>query len=395
VAADRPWVNLVEEAMRSPPARRGDPIEAVDTPALIVDLPALESNLREAAARVSAFGVALRPHAKAHKCVEIARRQIAAGAVGICCQKTEEAQVFVNAGITDVLISNEVVGAAKAKRVAALARQARIAVCVDHPGPLAELAQAAQAAGVTLEVLIEVDVGQGRCGVTEVGQALALAREIRRLQPAVMLCGLQAYHGGAQHLRVPQARADAIARACATAGRFRDALQAEGFACPTITGAGTGTLTLELESGLYTEVQPGSYALMDADYAANERGAHDPVFSQALGLLASVVSARNGHAVLDAGLKATSAESGLPVCREPGWVSRSISDEHLVLKADPARGALGAAGVSANTALLPGDRVMLTPAHCDPTVNLHDWLVVVQEGLVVDLWPVDARGALG
>lgn len=364
------------------PARPGDALDRVDTPALLLDLDLFEANLQALHARVLPTGVKIRSHGKAHKCPSIALRQIAAGAVGLCCQKTAEAEVFVDAGIGDVLISNEVVGASKAARVAALARRARVGVCVDHPDPVRTLGAAARAAGVRLDALIEVDVGQGRCGVQSPEEAVALARAIAD-QPALRLRGLQAYYGSAQHLRKPDERAQAIARAAALVRGVRDALAAAGHVCEEITGGGTGTWVHEVASGLYTEIQPGSYVLMDVDYARNETGADDLRFAQALQLLATVISARPGHAVLDAGLKALAVDSGPPLVRDLPWSAQSVSDEHTVLKAEPG-----------GAALAVGDRVRLIPGHCDPTVNLHDWIVAVRGDHVEAVWPIAARGAL-
>ncbi len=199
------------------------------------------------------------------------------------------------------------------------------------------------------------------------------------------LRGLQAYHGSAQHKRTPQARREAIAQASQKAAAARDALLAAGFACPVITGGGTGTFELEAASGLYTEVQPGSYVLMDADYFANEPDPQAPLLRPVLEVLCQVISVRPGQVVLDGGLKAFAVDSGLPVPRAEGWRAASISDEHLVLRTKPEASA-APIGI--------GDHVRLLTGHCDPTVNLHDWIVVHQAGKVVDVWRVDARGAL-
>jgi D-serine deaminase-like pyridoxal phosphate-dependent protein len=336
---------------------------------------------------VAPTGVALRAHGKAHKCVEIARRQVAAGAVGVCCQKVAEAEVFVAGGIGDVLVSNQVVAPAKLHRLARLSRQAIVGVCVDHPAQVAALAQAAREEDGRIAVLIEVDVGGGRCGVLEPVQAVEIAGLVRAEAPWLTLRGLQAYHGRAQHRRSPQERREAIAQASARAAATRDALRAAGFDCPVVTGAGTGTYPLEAASGVYTELQPGSYVLMDADYFANEADPSAPALRQALAVRCQVISERPGQVVLDGGLKAFSVDSGLPKPCLPGWKAVSISDEHLVLRPDGE----GAAGAPAPRL---GDTLDVVPGHCDPTVNLHDWLVVHRAGRVVDCWPVDARGAI-
>ncbi len=365
------------------PARAGDSIADVDTPALLLDLDAFQANLAAVHRRVEQAGLALRPHGKAHKCPEIARRQLAAGAVGLCVQKIAEAEVFVAAGVPDVLVSNEVIGERKADRVAQLARRARVAVCVDHALQVAQLAAAARRREATIDVLIELDVGQGRCGVLTPAQAVALAQAIAGHAPALRLRGLQAYHGRAQHLRAPEERAATIETSARRAREARDALRAGGYACEVITGGGTGTYVNELASGVWTEVQPGSYVLMDADYARNAPDARAPTLAQALYGLCSVISARPGHAVLDGGLKTFAVDSGPPVPMAIGWGVANVSDEHTVLTAHAADA----------EPLAVGDRLRLVPGHCDPTMNLHDWLVVTRGDRVEDVWPIAARGA--
>lgn len=366
-----------------PPARAGDPIQEVDTPALLLDLDAFEANLSAVHARVLAAGLRLRAHGKAHKCASIGRLQVAAGAVGLCCQKVGEAEAFVDGGIDDVLVSNVIVGAGKAARLAALAGRARVGVCVDSALQVEQLADAARAAGTTLGVFIEVDVGGRRCGVVDVPETLALAAMIRDRAPALSFRGLQAYHGPAQHLRTPRERRDAIASAARIAAAHRDALVAAGFACDEITGGGTGSHPNEIASGLYTEIQAGSYALMDRDYAANAPDPGVAALAQALEVLCTVITSRAGHFVVDAGLKALAVDSGLPAAREPGWRVRGLSDEHAVLlpEGDARRPPVG-------------EKIRLVPSHCDPTVNLHDWIVAHRDGRVDAVWPVEARGAL-
>ncbi|HWS73593.1 MAG TPA: alanine racemase, partial [Quisquiliibacterium sp.] len=252
------------------PASPGDPLDEVDTPALLLDLDAFEANMGAVHRFVAERGGRVRAHGKAHKCPEIARRQVAAGAVGLCCQKVGEAEVFVRAGIADVLVSNVIVGEPKARRLARLAREARVGVCVDSPLQVAQLGEAAREARAVVEVLIEIDTGMLRCGVVEPAEAIALAQAVAAHRPWLRLRGLQAYQGRAQHLRTPAERAGAIARAAERVALFRAALEGAGHACDEVTGGGTGTYPLELGSGAWTEVQPGSYVLMDADYAANE-----------------------------------------------------------------------------------------------------------------------------
>jgi len=385
----------------APPAAPGDPLGCIDTPALVLDLDAFEANVAALHAHAAARGVRVRAHGKAHRCPEISRMQIAAGAVGVCCQKVGEAEGFAEAGIADILVSNEIVDAAKLDRLARLARRVRLAVCVDHPDAVAALARACVMARARIDVLIELDVGQGRCGVTTIDQAVALARAVAAASPALRLRGLQAYHGSAQHLRTAQARSQAIAAAARRAGLARDTLRSAGFGCDEVSGGGTGTFAHEAASGVYTEIQPGSYALMDLDYRANEPDVTAPALRQAMGVMMSVMSVRAGHAVLDGGLKAVSVDSGPPALRLPGWQVRGVSDEHTVIEpAEAGREAPTSDGGAASAPApllshLPtlGQRCVLDPGHCDPTVNLHDWVVAYRGDRVEAVWPVLPRGA--
>ena len=364
--------------------KKGDRIESLDTPCLLLDLDVFERNLSRLEQSITGKKVRLRPHAKSHKCPEIARRQIARGAVGICCQKVSEAQAFVEAGITDVLISNEVVGEKKIARLIDLAARATISVCVDDAANASDMSQAAAKAGVTIGVLIEMDVGAKRCGVTSIDGALTLAKHIASL-PGLKLLGLQAYHGPAQHYRTPSERESAIAKASELARSAAELLKSNGLTCQVITGAGTGSYVCEANSGVFNEIQPGSYIFMDADYAKNQTAPKgEPLFEHSLFVLSSVMSAtRPGHAVVDAGLKASSVDSGLPqVAERPEVRYVMANDEHGVL------------AFPDSVCLKLGDRIKLIPGHCDPTVNLYNELIVIQKGVVVDIWPISARGAL-
>jgi D-serine deaminase-like pyridoxal phosphate-dependent protein len=371
--------------MQRMPARPGDSVASIDTPALVVDLDPFERNLELMANAVRASGVALRPHGKAHKCPDIAKRQVAFGAIGICCQKVDEAAAFVEVGIRDVLVTNEIVVPAKLARLAGLARTATIGVLADDAGVVGAISASAAKAGVTIDVLVEIDVGAHRCGVEPGAPALALARAIQA-SPGLRFRGLQAYHGAAQHVRAPAERRATIAAAVELARVTRDLVVRAGIACPTITGAGTGTWQLERDSGIYTELQPGSYVFMDADYGRNALAQDDHAFEHSL-FVASTVMSRPvpERAIIDAGLKAFAFDSGPPAVHAArGFEYVSASDEHGVLRID--------AGV---TGPAIGERVWLVPGHCDPTVNLYDWIVGVRGDRVECVWPVAARGALG
>jgi D-serine deaminase-like pyridoxal phosphate-dependent protein len=289
---------------------------------------------------------------------------------------------MVDGGVGDVLVSNEVVGRAKLARLAELAKRAHLSVCVDDPGNAGDLDDAARAAGVRLDVLVEVNVGANRCGVEPGTPALGLARVVAGARN-LRFAGIHAYQGAAQHLRTVAERSAAIALAADKARRTRELLEDEGLECECVTGAGTGTFLYEKASGVWTELQPGSYIFMDADYGRNAWEGF-PSFAQSLYILTTVMSASApGRAVVDAGLKAHSVDSGNPlVAGRPGIEYVRASDEHGVLKVS-----------SGARAPALGEKLRLVPGHCDPTVNLYDWLVCCRGERVEALWPIAARGA--
>lgn len=361
------------------------PIEDVETPALIVDLAAYEDNLDRMAELTGAAGLKLRPHAKTHKSPLVALDQIVRGAVGVCCQKVSEAEVMVQGGVRDVYVSNQVIGRLKQERLAALARQAKIAVCVDDAGSIVDLSGMAQAYGADIRVMVEIDVGGERCGVEPGVAAVPLAQAILEA-PGLHFGGLQAYHGRAQHIYEFASRGEAVRSAADKTRTTLAALEAEGIACPEVTGGGTGSLAHDIDLGLLAETQAGSYIFMDADYGCvqPEAGSNQSVFAHSLFVLVTVMSrVKPSLAVVDAGLKAIAFDSGPPhVWQRAGVHYRGPSDEHGELELE--------SGV--NLAL--GERLLLVPGHCDPTVNLYDWYVGVRDGRVERLWPVAARGAL-
>ena len=368
----------------APPARQGMPLAEVDTPALLLDLEAFERNLDRLDNTLAGTGIRVRPHAKSHKCPEIALRQMARGAIGVCCQKVSEAEAMVEGGVMNVLVANEVIGAPKLVRLAALARRARVSVCVDDVQNVADIDSAARAAGVKIDVLVEVNVGANRCGVEPGQPAVNLAQRIVAAKH-LRFAGLHAYQGAAQHARTPAERKAAIATAVQYVRDTMDALQVHGLKPEIITGAGTGTYLLEAASGVYNEIQPGSYIFMDADYNRNLGDDGRPLqnFEQSLYVWTTVMShATAGRAVVDAGLKALSVDSGMPLVADlPGVEFLKASDEHGVLK------------LPQRSQLRVGDKIRLIPGHCDPTVNLYDWIVGLRSNKVECLWPITARGA--
>lgn len=367
-----------------PPAEPGMSLEDVDTPALVIDLSLFEKNMDVMAQAARDGGVALRPHGKTHKCAVIGQQQMARGAVGICVQKVDEAEALVNGGIADVLVCNEVVSEGKLRRLASLARQARIGICADDAENVEKLSVVAQSFGVVLRVLVEIDAGAERCGIAAGKPAADLARLIEDL-PSLKFGGLQAYHGSAQHMRTPEERYRAIDGIVDKVNQTRAALQAEGLPCPTVTGGGTGTYPLEIVSGVYTEIQVGSYVFMDADYGRNfgDDGLPSRCFEQSLFVYATVMSRPCGsRAVVDAGLKAISMDSGPPLVQEMlGLEYVFKGDEHGMIRLP-----------KSFTGLHIGSKVLLVPGHCDPTVNMHDYFVGIRDGRVESVWPIAGRG---
>jgi 3-hydroxy-D-aspartate aldolase len=365
------------------PATIGMKLEDVDTPCLIVELDALERNIAKMGRFMRERGVRHRAHAKTHKSSDIAIAQIEkGGACGVCCQKVSEAEALVNAGLRDVLVSNQVVAKTKIERLAALATRARVIVCVDDAGNIDDLSAAATDHGVTIECLVEIDVGAGRCGVEPGAPAVALAQRIARA-PGLKFSGLQAYQGGAQHVRDFTARKQLIETAVQLTATTVRMLADAGLACDIVAGAGTGTFQMEAMSGVYNELQCGSYVFMDADYqrVKDAGGQFLSDFENSLFIYTSVMSkVKPDKAICDAGLKAQSVDSGMPVVFGRTDVEYiKCSDEHGVIS-DPA-----------NTLRL-NDKLKLVPGHCDPTVNVYDWFVGVRNGCVEAIWPVTARG---
>ena len=373
-------------ASTGPPAKVGMHLEEVDTPALLVDLDAFESNLDRMAKQTSRLGIQLRPHAKTHKCAAIAHQQILRGAIGVCCQKVSEAEALVWTGVGNVLITNEVVDRHKLERLAAVAKRATLAVCVDHPDNVDSLGEVAARCDAHIDVLIELNVGGDRCGVEPDESALFLMDRILSFRN-LHFRGLQAYQGRAQHLRTYEERKRAIQQSTLVARRTVELFSQRGILCDVIAGGGTGTYAFEMESGLYNELQPGSYIFMDVDYRrnSNEGRTNAGEFRQSLFVYTQVMSVpgRN-YAIVDAGLKALAFDSGMPeVLDMPDGSYCRPSDEHGMVDIR-----------SLPRALKLGTKLKLIPGHCDPTVNLYDWYVAMRKDRVEELWRIVARGAL-
>ena len=368
------------------PATVGMDEADIQTPCLIVDLDAFEKNVRTMRDFCRKAGVRHRVHGKMHKSADVALYQIEHGdAVGICCQKVSEAEAFARAGIKDVLVSNQVRDPAKIDRLARMPNLgARTICCVDDIENVADLSAAAQKHGTEIECLVEIDCGAGRCGVTTTEDVVKIAKAIDAAD-GLRFAGIQAYQGAMQHLDLYEERKEKTDIAIAMVKDAIAGLKAEGLECDIVGGGGTGSYYFEGNSGVYNELQCGSYAFMDADYGRildkdGER-IDETEFENALFILTSVMShAKADKAICDAGLKAQSVDSGLPVIFGRDDVEYvKCSDEHGVI-ADPE-------GV-----LKVNDKLKLVPGHCDPTCNVHDWYVGVRNGKVEKLWPVTARG---
>jgi D-serine deaminase-like pyridoxal phosphate-dependent protein len=373
----------------------GHGVAVVDTPTLVIDLDAMDRNLARMADFVHTRGMRLRPHAKTHKSAELALLQMAHGAVGVCVQKTDEALALARAGVSDIYISNEVIAPAKLQRLAEAVRahRTRFAIAVDSVQGIEALAAALAHAGVNqpgaIDVFIEIDIGHGRCGVAPGDATVVLAQRLAG-QPAMRFAGLQAYHGSAQHLRAHGERAQAVQGAAEAVKHTLKALSAQGIEVALVTGAGTGTFLNEASLGVWGELQCGSYLFMDADYASNQATPDAPSFEHALFVKSQVISRSATHAVCDAGHKSHAIDSGLPTVAFPEGLSfANGGDEHGVLRTTDKAVDLPALG----------ETVWLVPGHCDPTVNLHDYMVGVRGGLaagvVERIVRVDARGAVG
>ncbi|WP_284165191.1 3-hydroxy-D-aspartate aldolase BhcC [Frigidibacter sp. SD6-1] len=368
------------------PAKPGMDEADIQTPCLILDLDALERNVKKMGDYAKAHGMRHRSHGKMHKSVDVQKLQERlGGAVGVCCQKVSEAEVFVRGGIKDVLVSNQVRDPAKIDRLARLPKLgSRIIVCVDDLANVADLSAAAVKHGTKLECFVEIDCGAGRCGVNTTQDVVAIAKAVEAA-PGLKFTGIQAYQGAMQHMDRYEDRKAKLDAAIAMVKDAVQGLKANGLTPELVSGGGTGSYYFESNSGVYNELQCGSYAFMDADYGRildkDGRRIDQGEWENALFILTSVMShAKADKAICDAGLKAQSVDSGLPFVYGRTDVKYiKCSDEHGVIE-DP------------NGVLKVGDKLKLVPGHCDPTCNVHDWYVGVRGGKVECVWPVSARG---
>ena len=359
---------------------------ALNTPVLVLDIEKLDRNIATMQALADAKGVALRPHAKTHKSVDIGRRQVAAGAIGLCCAKIGEAEVLADGGITGLLITSPVSAPVAIERLAALAKRGiGLTAAIDNPDMVQRWQDALASAGAMLDVVIDVDPGIRRTGVASPEAAVAVAEAIAR-SSNMTLRGVQYYCGMQQHIEDYAARRAAIVDRTDYLQTVIAALTEAGYQPEIVTGSGTGTHHIDLELGLFTELQAGSYVFMDKQYLdCDLADAPVPPFETSLSVDARVVSANHDALVtIDAGFKSLSTDGGAAQVQRgaaPETMFMFMGDEHAALIAP-----------DIGTRLRPGDPVSLTVPHCDPTVNLYDYYHIVRGDTLVEMWPVSARG---
>lgn len=368
------------------PALPGMDEADIQTPCLILDLDALERNVKKMGDYAKAHGMRHRAHGKMHKSVDVLKLQQDLGAaIGVCCQKVSEAEVFARGGIKDVMVSNQVTDPVKIDRLARMPKLgARVLVCVDDPENVKALSDAAVKHGTQIEALVEIDCGAGRCGVNTTQDVVNIAKLIDAAD-GLKFAGIQAYQGAMQHMDLYSDREEKLNAAIAQVADAVTGLKAQGLECDIVGGGGTGSYYFESASNVYNELQCGSYAFMDADYGRildkDGKRIDDGEWENALFILTSVMShAKADKAIVDAGLKAQSVDSGLPTVFGRDDVEYlKCSDEHGVV-GDP------------DGVLKINDKLKLVPGHCDPTCNVHDWYIGMRNGKVETIWPVSARG---
>lgn len=362
---------------------RADGRRALATPALVLDLKAFERNVAAMQEHCKRAGLNLRPHAKTHKSVAIARKQIEAGALGQCCAKLGEAEALAEGGIDGLLVTSPVVAAQGFSRIATLnAKLKDFMIVADSAHCVDGYAKAGEESGRTLKVLVDVDVGLHRTGILPGEPALGLAKRIAA-SPHLTFAGLQGYAGSVQHIEAFEERRAQSLSALKQLGETRELIVAAGIPCPIVSGGGTGTFNIDPEARVFTELQAGSYVFMDKQYCDVKIANAAPLpFETSLFVQATVISANMpGLATTDAGFKAFATDAGPPVLH-----AGAPDGASYFFFGDEQGGIMGAAGMK------PGDVVTCTAPHCDPTVNLHDAYHVVDGETLVDIWAIEARG---
>ena len=359
---------------------------SLNTPALVLDLDMLDRNIAEMASFAKAHNVNLRPHSKTHKSADIARRQMEAGALGVCCAKLGEAEALGEAGIQSLHITSPVVTPQAIQRLVELnAKVSDLMLVVDHPANAEALAAAAAKAGKPLTVIVDIDPGIHRTGTASPEATVELVQKVANFR-SLTYAGVQFYCGSHQHIVDFKERTAQIKERTEYLQGILAKLEAAGLKPGIVTGSGTGTHYIDAKLGVFTELQVGSYVFMDHDYnVCDLRGLDKPTFEQALQIDSRAVSAnRPGMVTVDAGLKAMATEKGPPMILKgaaPGATTRFMGDEHLAVIAPKGQ-----------EAPRLGEQVVLIPPHCDPTVNLYESYHVVKGDTLVEIWPVTARG---
>jgi D-serine deaminase-like pyridoxal phosphate-dependent protein len=352
----------------------GQALADLDSPQLLIDLDVVDGNLERMFSPYRGGPVNVRVHFKSLKCTGLAKYIAARGGHGFLCAKLSEAEVLADAGLTDILIANQLVGAIKLRRLGSLARRAQVRVCVDDAQNVDDLSRAMAAAGATLGVLVEVDIGMQRCGVPPGEPAVQLARRVAS-SPGLRFDGLQGYDGQLQLIADPNERRAKCLQGMEKLIGTRKLIEQAGIPVSVVTGAGTGTFEYVGRTDGVTEIQPGSFVLMDVAYHAVR-----PEFDCSLSILSTVISRRPGRYILDAGSKAISKDFGNPTVKgHPKDQVVKLSEEHTSVD-------------SADTDVHIGDRREVLPAHCCATMNLHRQCIAVRKGRVEAAWPIEASG---
>ncbi|MBI1916924.1 MAG: DSD1 family PLP-dependent enzyme [Planctomycetes bacterium] len=349
-------------------------IDQLDSPQLLIDLDVLDANLERMRSTFAGRPLAIRIHFKSLKCGGLARYLSGKGMTKFLCAKLNEAEVLADAGVSDIFIANQVIGPDKLRRLCELAKRAQVRVCVDDAGNVEEMGRAARAAGVTVGVLVEVDVGMARCGVEPGTPALELARHVQR-QEGLRFVGLQGYDGHLQLMSDTAEQRRGCLEALEKLVGTRRLLEANGIPVEVVTGAGTGTSAIVGRYDGVTEIQPGSFLLMDCAYHAVR-----PEFACSLSVLCTVISRRPGHYVLDAGSKAISQDFGKPMIKgRPEEKVQRLAEEHAKVE-------------DGGTGPKVGERREVVPAHCCATMNLHRQCIAHRGGRVEAFWSIEASG---
>jgi len=349
-------------------------LEQIETPALLVDLDVLEENINKMENYLKDKSAMLRPHFKTHKCTEIAKMQLAAGAKGITCAKLSEAEVLAAASVKDILIANQVVDTQKLHRLAGIARSGKITVCVDNPLNISDVSHAAQECGSTVHILIEIDIGMNRCGINTGEEAYQLAEQINN-SPGLVFDGFQAYAGQISHEADYAARTRGVAEAISKVAGIKKYLTEKGIDVKEISGASTGTYNITGDNTIWTEIQAGSYIFMDTDYERLGTG-----FKNALTVQTTVINKRPGMAITDAGQKVCCITKGLPTIKGyPDLFVKSLNEEHGKI-------------IDEKDILLYLQKIEYIPSHCCSTVNLHDHLYGIRKGKLEKTLSLDGRG---